>query len=60
MSSATAESLFSPPIPTLQTRSNAAYDALPESIKAVYSEAEWLWQRDKNLLIQRETEPETE
>lgn len=37
-----------------------AYDALPESIKAVYSRKEWLWLSDaeKASLEQRETEPE--
>jgi hypothetical protein len=54
------ESLFNLRNCTDQSKGNAAYEALPESIKAIYSESEWLWQRDKHLLIQQETEPETE
>lgn len=39
---------------------NAGYDRLPESIKAVYAEAEWLFLTDpqKRDLEQTETEPE--
>ena len=38
------------------------YDRLPESIKAVYSERQYLWlsDKDKKNLIQSETEPECE
>lgn len=36
------------------------YDALPESIKAMYSEKEYAWLSDaeKQTLVERETEPE--
>lgn len=39
---------------------NAGYDKLPEAIKAIYSEAEWLFLTDaqKKNLEQNETEPE--
>ena len=62
MSLAADESLFSPQTLIAPPRSNAGYEALPEAVKAVYSEAEWLWlsARGKNELMQRETEPETE
>lgn len=42
--------------------SNEGYRKLPESIRQVYSEKEWLWltHREKQGLEQRETEPECE
>ena len=41
---------------------NSEYDRLPECIKQVYSELQYLWlsDDDKINLIQRETEPECE
>lgn len=41
---------------------NAGYEKLPDSIKAVYSESEWLFLTDtqKKDLEQRETEPESD
>ncbi len=41
---------------------NPNYARLPESIKAVYSEREWMClpQVYKNRLVQVETEPETD
>ena len=41
---------------------NSEYDRLPECIKSVYSERDYLWMSDsdKSTLIQRETEPECE
>jgi hypothetical protein len=62
MSFQTDEGLFNQVCSTGQKESNAGYDKLPESIKAVYSEAEWLWLSagEKKDLELRETEPETE
>ena len=39
---------------------NGSYEALPEAIKAMYSEKEYAWLSDteKQTLIERETEPE--
>lgn len=41
---------------------NSEYDRLPEPIKVIYSEQQYLWlsDDDKINLIQRETEPECE
>lgn len=38
------------------------YDALPESIKAMYTPEQYLWLsgEEKGRLVQTETEPETE
>lgn len=38
------------------------YDALPEAVKATYSEQEYLWLSDgeKARLLQTETEPEAD
>jgi hypothetical protein len=56
------DDLFSLPTHTEQIRSNAAYERLPESVKLVYTESEWLWLSgpEKRDLELRETEPETE
>ncbi len=57
------ESLFS--LTSSMNRSPSrvrAYEALPESIREVYSEKEYLWlsASEKHSLEQRETEPEVE
>lgn len=41
---------------------SSEYDRLPECIKAIYSEEQYLWlsDDDKKHLIQNETEPECE
>ena len=41
---------------------SSEYDRLPECIKAIYSEEQYLWLPDdaKKTLIQNETEPECE
>ena len=56
------ESLFNQQTLIAPPRRNAGYDVLPEAIKGVYSEAEWLWLSggEKGSLVQRETEPECE
>ena len=53
MFSVTAESLLS---------QNSEYERLPECLKSVYSEKDYMWlsDEDKRTLIQRETEPECE
>lgn len=63
MNSQTEESLFSLTPSTDQKSSRvSAYEALPEALKLVYSEKEYLWLSagEKNSLVQRETEPECE
>jgi len=49
------------PVLKLVTES-AAYDALPEAIKTIYTphEYNWLPDAEKARLIERETEPETD
>lgn len=41
---------------------SSEYDRLPECLKSVYSEEQYLWlsDDDKRHLVQRETEPECE
>ena len=41
---------------------SSEYERLPECLKSVYSEEQYLWlsDDDKRTLIQRETEPECE
>lgn len=64
MSSVTDGSLFSQ-LPSTDPKSPSrvsGYDELPEAIRAVYSEKEYLWLGDqgRRSLVQRETEPECE
>lgn len=49
-------------ITMVQPMSPSDYDQLPESIKALYTQEQYLWLSDdeKATLIQRETEPETD
>jgi hypothetical protein len=62
MSSPMDASLFDLPTPISEREVNAGYAALPESIRASYSEEQWLWFSDseKAHLVQRECEPEVE
>lgn len=40
----------------------SSYEELPDAIRAIYTEKEWLWLSgtEKATLVQRETEPEVE
>ena len=53
--------MFSVMAESLLPRSSE-YDRLPECLKSVYSETDYLWlsDEDKRTLVQRETEPECE
>lgn len=54
--------MFSPTAQSLNLRSESEYDRLPEIIRALYSETQFLWFSDeeKRNLVQHETEPECE
>lgn len=54
--------MYSPMAHDLNLRSESEYDRLPECIRALYSETQYLWFSDdeKRGLVQQETEPECE
>jgi len=49
-------------VPLIPSTGNKRYDELPEAIKGMYSLKEYMWlsDRDKNNLVQSETEPDWE
>lgn len=62
MSSQTDASLQLVHTQRMITMAVSRYGELPDAIRAIYTEKEWLWLSDaeKATLVQRETEPEVE
>lgn len=62
MSSQTVVSLQLVHTQRMITMAASRYEELPDAIRAIYTEKEWLWLSDaeKATLVQRETEPEVE